>query len=123
MNAIENDVNELVFKELNNANEKFPLFTSEHQGYAVIKEEVEEVMDGMNLLLEVFAEGWKNTKQNKPASELFGVVGKLAKNVAIEAIQVAAMCDKYNMSLYQDGADSASQFADNDTLQPATSRW
>ena len=28
MNAIENNMNELVFKELNSANEQFPLFQS-----------------------------------------------------------------------------------------------
>ena len=43
MNAVEKEVNELVFKELNNANEKFPLFSSPHHGYAVIKEEIEEI--------------------------------------------------------------------------------
>ncbi len=45
MNAVEKDVNELIFKELNSANEKHPLFSSPHHGYAVIKEEIEEVMD------------------------------------------------------------------------------
>lgn len=99
MNAIENDVNELVFKELNSANEKFPLFTSEHQGYAVIKEEIEEVMDGMNLLLEIFANAWAGIKKNEPAFEQVRAVKEVAKNIATEAIQVPAMCEKYNMSL------------------------
>lgn len=99
MNAIENDVNELVFKELNNANEKFSLFTSEHQGYAVIKEEIEEVMDGMNLLLEIFSNAWSGIKKNEPVFGQIRAVKEVAKNVATETIQVAAMCDKYNMSL------------------------
>lgn len=109
MNVIEKDVNELVFKELNHANENFPLFHSPHEGYAVIKEEVEETMDALNILLELFADSWQDIKKNKSASEPFGVVGKIARNVAIEAIQVAAMCDKYDMSLYQDGTGSAFQ--------------
>jgi hypothetical protein len=99
MNAIEKDINELVFKELNSANERFPLFTSEHQGYAVIKEEIEEVMDGMNLLLEIFSNAWSGIKKNEPVFEQVRAVKEAAKNVAIEAVQVAAMCEKYNISL------------------------
>lgn len=36
MNAIENDINELVFKELNSANEKFPLFSSPQEARSVL---------------------------------------------------------------------------------------
>lgn len=105
MNAIENDVNELVFKELNNANKTFPLFNSPHHGYAVVKEEIEETMDGMNLLLEVFANAWSGIKKNESVFEQFKALKEIAKNVAIEAIQVAAMCDKYNMSLAGENVD------------------
>ena len=99
MNAVEKDVNELVFKELNSANTKFPLFPSAHHGYAVIKEEIEEVMDGMNLLLEVFANAWAGIKKDEPVFPQIQAVRELAKQIAVESIQVAAMCDKYNMSL------------------------
>lgn len=119
MNAVEKDVNELVFKELNDANTKYPLFPSAHHGYAVIKEEIEEVMDGMNLLLEVFANAWAGIKKDEPVFEQMKIIREVAKNVAIESIQVAAMCDKYDMSL-QEGAGNTSQYADNDTLKPAT---
>lgn len=80
MNAIENDVKELVFKELNNANKQFPLFNSPHQGYGVIK-------------------------KNETVFEQMRMVKLCAEQVAIEAIQVAAMCDKYNMSLAGENAD------------------
>ena len=42
MNAIENQVRELVAVELSAANERFPQFYSCHEGYAVILEELEE---------------------------------------------------------------------------------
>ena len=42
MNVISNDVKTLVFKEMNSANKQFPLFRSAHEGYAVIKEEIED---------------------------------------------------------------------------------
>lgn len=102
MNAIENDINELVFKELNSANEKFPLFSSPHEGYGVIKEEIEEVMDDMNVLLEVFANAWSGIKKNEKVLPQITAVREMARQVAIESIQIAAMCDKYNMSLAGD---------------------
>lgn len=43
MNTVENDVRALVDKELAAANERFPQFHSQHEGWAVIKEEVEEL--------------------------------------------------------------------------------
>lgn len=99
MNAIENNIDDLVFKELNSANQQFPLFQSPHEGYGVIKEEIEEVMDDMNVLLEVFVNAWSGIKKNEPVFPQMKIAKELAKQVAIEAIQVAAMCDKYAMSL------------------------
>jgi len=99
MNAVEKDVDSLVFKELNEANKHFPLFSSTHHGYAVIKEEIEETMDGMNLLLEVFASAWDSIKKNDPALDQIRTARAVAAHIAVEAIQVAAMCDKYNLSL------------------------
>lgn len=106
MNAVEENIKELVFKELNNANKHFPLFSSAHHGYAVIKEEIEETMDDLNVLLEVFANAWLGIKKNEPVFEQIKAVKACAEQVAVEAIQVAAMCDKFNMSLSEgDGAD------------------
>lgn len=102
MNAIENNIDDLVFKELNSANQQFPLFQSPHEGYGVIKEEIEEVVDDMNVLLEVFANAWSGIKKNEPVFPQMKIARELAKQVAIEAIQVAAMCDKYSMSLEGD---------------------
>ena len=102
MNAIENNIDDLVFKELNSANQQFPLFQSPHEGYGVIKEEIEEVMDDMNVLLEVFANAWSGIKKNEPVFPQMKIAKELAKQIAIEAIQVAAMCDKYSMSLEGD---------------------
>lgn len=110
MNAVEKDVEILTFKELNSANDQFPLFHSQHEGYAVIKEEVEEVMDGMNALLEVFSNGWSAIKKNEDATIQMKMVGQIAQQVAVEAIQVSAMCDKFNMSLAS--ADGTTTFND-----------
>ena len=66
----------LVVAELNSANEKFPMFNSSHEGYAVIKEELDEL--------------WDEIKNNKyPMSSV---------NQKKEAIQVGAMAIKFLMS-------------------------
>ena len=67
---------ELVKIELKDANSKFPLFNSPHEGYAVIKEELEELWDEI-----------KNDK--KPESKM---------NQKNEAVQVAAMAIKFLIS-------------------------
>ena len=41
MNAIKEDVEKLVQKELESANQRFPMFHSDHEGAAVIYEEIE----------------------------------------------------------------------------------
>ena len=40
MDAVKEDVELLVQKELESANKKFPMFHSDHEGYAVLKEEL-----------------------------------------------------------------------------------
>ena len=42
MNAVKQDVEKLVQKELEPANQRFPMFRSDHEGAAVIFEEIEE---------------------------------------------------------------------------------
>ena len=43
MKEIRSDVEKLVQKELESANQRFPMFRSDHEGYAVIKEEIENL--------------------------------------------------------------------------------
>ena len=45
MDAIKDNIYELVDKELNAANEKLPPFASSHEAYAVIFEEFDETRD------------------------------------------------------------------------------
>lgn len=45
MNAVEKDVKALVSKELENANRLNPLFHSQHEGFAVIVEELQEAAE------------------------------------------------------------------------------
>lgn len=70
------DATRLVLEELDSALEKFPLFNSSHEGYAVIKEEVDEL--------------WDEIKDNKNLKTML--------RQKEEAVQVAAMGIKFLMS-------------------------
>jgi hypothetical protein len=95
----------LVVEELARANEQFPQFHSPHEGWAVICEEVEEAtmdmvkIDSLNQALkrEVFCDNEEDA--NKQIEDM----RKLAVALAAEAIQVAAMCDKYKFMEVDNG--------------------
>lgn len=105
MNAIKNDLEALVGKELASANEQFPLFNSVHESYAVMKEEVEEAKEAGDFVDGGLEQFWAAIKGNCPMSFLtysLEVVREQAIQMAIEAIQVAAMCDKFTLSFVSD---------------------
>ena len=97
-NAVKLGVEGLVSTELKAANEKFPPFHSDHEGYAVILEEVEELSEEINTVIKYNLEiAWRAVKASKPASaaENISNVEAAAIRAACEAIQVAAMCRKF----------------------------
>lgn len=93
-------VKKLVDAELKMANEQHPLFASNHEGAAVILEEVEEAA----LELEVIKIGykllWGEVKSDNPigVKRYVDKMRKRAIRCAAECIQVAAMCQKMRMS-------------------------
>ena len=92
MNAVLANVRQLVDVELAAANERFPQFHSQHEGWAVLKEEAEEAeeeVSKMKLLLEC---AWGNITSDLPANEDIRCLKQHAINAACEAIQAAAMC-------------------------------
>ena len=95
MNAVENDVRTLVDKELAAANERFPQFHSQHEGYAVIKEEVEETREQLDAVERYLNYLWDRVKQDCTTKEKVEYIHMFAINAACEAIQVAAMCKKF----------------------------
>lgn len=97
VDAVKKEVIELVHKELESANKKFPLFQSAHEGYAVIKEEIEEAEEQLVYTKEKLNALWTNIKLDNIEYSLVHVyiLGELAINMAVEAIQVAAMAQKF----------------------------
>lgn len=97
MNAVKEDVELLVQKELESANKKFPMFYSDHEGYAVLKEELEEAEENLIKTKDQIASLWRFTKKNlnKPKESAADSIKESAIELAVEAIQVAAMAQKF----------------------------
>lgn len=100
MNVIYNDIKAVVDKELTAANEKHPLFASLHEGYAVICEEADEAREECDEVERFMSMAWQQVRKDNPklALEHISRVRDAAVRLAIEACQVAAMCDKAIMS-------------------------
>lgn len=95
--VIKRDVFNLIEKELEAANKKFPLFNSNHEAFAVLLEEVEEAHEEMIALEILKGNIWKMTKEGaepEALHEQFTAAYNTAINLAVEAIQCAAMARK-----------------------------
>jgi len=97
MKELKLQVEKLADEELKRSMVKFPLFNSTHEGWAVLKEEVEESADEM-----LYVEGnikcvWVQLKKNNQenAIEYIKELKESATNLAAEAIQVVAMASKF----------------------------
>ena len=74
MDEVVEAVADIVKAELHMARKKFPAFNSEHEGYAVLKEEVDELWEAVRL------------KQSDPSRDA---------RIKKEAVQVAAMAMRF----------------------------
>lgn len=96
MNMVRKDLENLVDKELNAANQRFPMFRSSHEGCAVILEELQEAQDEMSGCNAQFNWLWDATKRNidHPFPLYAMMLRDTAINLACEAVQLAAMAQK-----------------------------
>ena len=98
MNAVKQDVEKLVQKELESANSKFPMFRSDHEGAAVIFEEIQEAEYELECTKDRFQELWRFVKCNLSSewiAEVNVAIMNRAVNLACEAIQIADMAQKF----------------------------
>lgn len=95
--VVKRDVYKLIDAELEAANEKFPLFASNHEAFAVLLEESEETQEeGTNLetLVNDFWIGVKENRAPEALHEALTAIYATSINLAVEAIQTAAMARK-----------------------------
>ena len=96
-------INQLVIEEYQKANEKFPMFNSSHEAWAVLKEEVEEFENEAKIVIESNIMCWKAVKHNNIhlQKEVLKVAMERSFDAFEELIQVMAMIHKYEMYLNQ----------------------
>lgn len=95
MNAVSEEVKLLVGKELESANERFPQFRSEHEGWAVMQEEAEELREECDSIEMAMEQLWHRIRDGIQTATHVALVEQYAEAAACEAIQVAAMARKY----------------------------
>ena len=86
---------ELAAEELADANTKHPpMFSSAHEVYAVLKEEIEEAMDEFSAIGNGMKVLWNNVKEDLDTDGPIFAIQYDAIRCVQELIQVIAMCDK-----------------------------
>ena len=97
----DNEIKGLICNELISAEKKFKPFNSAHEGYAILKEEVEELEDNINYINEYLNNFWGFTKENSKIGQLKMIefISIHIENAIKEAIQVAAMCKRFEKDL------------------------
>lgn len=116
MDAVKNKVFKLVDEELNAANEKFPLFASSHEAYAVICEEFDETRDKLESLEYSIDQFWSDVKENSSEDVKNNRLTRIYEksiDLAVEAIQTAAMARKGILSSYQKGDPAHGETTEN----------
>ena len=94
-----NGIEPLIMAELERANRKFPLFASDHEGYAVLLEEMDETADEFKIMNWDIRQIWDLIKHNsKNGENLLRKLEEHATLCAAESIQVAAMVRKFRKS-------------------------
>lgn len=103
MEKLLKDVRAMAREELERANHEFPPFASDHEGYAVILEEFEEMNEEVEATRRTLPSIWRAVKADAAGDAknvLIAARGAFLR-AAAEAIQAAAMCEKFMRSQEQ----------------------
>lgn len=96
------EINRIVADELERANKVHPLFHSDHEGVAVIEEEIMEAKTDFGMLDCLFENLKSNVyRDNIEYIKEINLVESIRNNASLaaaELIQVIAMCDKFEKS-------------------------
>lgn len=83
--------------ELANARTFGSFYSSEHEGYAILKEETEEAADNLKAVERCLNDVWQNVKDNDKEELIANLITlkSYALLLAYESIQVCAVSEKY----------------------------
>jgi hypoxanthine-guanine phosphoribosyltransferase len=105
MKQIHIEIETIVKNELIRSNKKFKDFVNNHEAYAVLLEEVEEMNEAFNNLRYMcdeeniyISELWKATKENKSEKKIKQILNDFYYRLILlseETIQSGAMCKKW----------------------------
>lgn len=97
MELIKKAIRQIAKEEYVRANEKFPLFNSDHEGMAVIEEEIVETTVEWQMACESFDDLKISVFENEVIGFMVSAenLKDYAINACAECIQVIAMCDKF----------------------------
>lgn len=88
-------IEDMIQQELKEANKEHPMFHSEHEAYAVIKEEIEEASFEFISLENYLGNLWHKVVIDETNNKrIYEEMKKASIRAIQESIQVAAMCDK-----------------------------
>ena len=95
------NVQDAVLAELANAVKNYgKTYNSFHEGYAVLLEEVEEAADDMTYIKNNIGVLWQKIKDNDLTdTAILTVISGTASMLALEAVQIAAVCEKFKKGL------------------------
>ena len=89
-------IEQAVCHELRNIVKKHgPTYSSEHEGYAVLLEEVEEACEAANYMQDALKRLWTSIRQNEFSNFELAQVHNYAMGLAEEVVQVAAVCERF----------------------------
>lgn len=89
-------IEQAICHELRNIVKKYgPTYASEHEGYAVLLEEVEEACEVANYMQDALKKLWTSIRQNEFSNFELSQIYNYAIGLAEEAVQVAAVCERF----------------------------
>lgn len=89
-------IEEIIQEERGDADRKYPLFSSLHEGESVIREEIEEVSEVLDAIMETHNWIWKAVRANKSETvkSAAKTIARLSRELIAESVQVAAVAGK-----------------------------
>lgn len=100
---INEHISDLISFELERAREKFPKLTnSPHEGFAVLKEEIDKLDVEIVLIIALKNILWKSVRDDNLDSQKETLSKMKISTIRLlkEAIQVGAIIDKYNQDIF-----------------------